>query len=125
MRSIEQVFFIFLFYAVGELLSLLIGRFVPGSVLGMLLLFMGLKFRVVQPFQVDKISSFLTTNMGVFFVAAGVGLITQLDLLLQYWLAITISMVLSTILVLGVVAWSQQKMNRYSDRRKKVYEDNR
>ncbi|MBB6275783.1 CidA/LrgA family protein [Porphyromonas circumdentaria] len=119
MRSIEQVFFIFLFYAFGELLSVLIARFIPGSVLGMLFLFIALRLKIVKPQQVEGVSSFLTTNMGVFFVPAGVGLITQLDLLRQYWLAITLSMVLSTILVLAVVAWAQQKMEAHSLKHKK------
>lgn len=118
MRSIEQVFFIFLFYALGELLSMLIARFIPGSVLGMLLLFFALKMNWLQPCQVEDASTFLTTNMGVFFVPAGVGLITQLDLLRQHWIAITVSMALSTILVLSVVAWTQQKMELNARKRR-------
>lgn len=119
MRSIEQVFFILLFYAFGELISFLIGHFIPGSVLGMLLLFAALKFRWLRPQQVEGASSFLTTNMGIFFVPAGVGLITQLDLLRHYWLAIVLSMILSTILVLGVVAWVQQTMEHRGEKRKR------
>ena len=64
-------------------------------------------------------ASFLTKNMGIFFVPAGVGLITQLDLIRDYWIAIVLSMVLSTILVLAVVAWSEQAMEQRSEKRKR------
>lgn len=57
--------------------------------------------------------------MGIFFVPAGVGLITQLDLIRDYWVAIVLSMVLSTILVLAVVAWSEQAMEQRSEKRKR------
>ena len=105
-NHLEQIFCILLFYAFGEALSILIGHFIPGSVLGMILLFAGLK-------------AFLTKNMGIFFVPAGVGLITQLDLIRDYWIAIVLSMVLSTILVLAVVAWSEQAMEQRSEKRKR------
>ena len=57
--------------------------------------------------------------MGIFFVPAGVGLITQLDLIRDYWIAIVLSMVLSTVLVLAVVAWSEQAMEQRAEKRKR------
>lgn len=85
----------------------------------MILLFAGLKANIVRPHQVENVASFLTKNMGIFFVPAGVGLITQLDLIQDYWVAIVLSMVLSTILVLAVVAWSEQAMEQRSEKRKR------
>ncbi len=43
MQTLIKIFFIFLFYWIGEFLSYLMGGFVPGSVLGMLLLFLALQ----------------------------------------------------------------------------------
>ena len=118
-NHLEQIFCILLFYAFGEALSTLIGHFIPGSVLGMILLFAGLKANIVRPHQVENVASFLTKNMGIFFVPAGVGLITQLDLIRDYWIAIVLSMVLSTVLVLAVVAWSEQSMEQRAEKRKR------
>lgn len=117
MKSIEQIFIILLFYALGEVLSLLIAKFIPGSVLGMMLLFTALKAKIIQPERIDRASDFLTQNMGIFFVPAGVGLITQLDLLKEHWFAIVFSMILSTIIVLGVVAWTQQTLEKKAEQR--------
>lgn len=124
MNQLQQVFCILLFYAFGEALSILIGHFIPGSVLGMILLFAGLKAKIVRPDHVDRAADFLTKNMGIFFVPAGVGLITQLDLIRQYWLPIILSMMFSTILVLAVVAWSEQALEQRSERRKMHKEQN-
>ena len=85
----------------------------------MILLFAGLKANIVRPHQVENVASFLTKNMGIFFVPAGVGLITQLDLIRDYWIAIVLSMVLSTVLVLAVVAWSEQTMEQRAEKRKR------
>ncbi|MDY6121907.1 MAG: CidA/LrgA family protein [Porphyromonas sp.] len=121
MKYLIQTFYILLFYALGEGLSLLIGRFVPGSVLGMLLLFLALHLGLIRTSKVDSASTFLTDNMGLFFVPAGVGLITQIDLLRQYWAAITVSMFISTAVVLWVVAFAQQKMeDRSFSRRQQI-----
>ncbi|GAD06272.1 murein hydrolase transporter LrgA [Porphyromonas crevioricanis] len=119
MKYLIQIFYILLFYALGEGVSLLIGQFVPGSVLGMMLLFLALRMRIIRPPKVDATSNFLTENMGIFFVPAGVGLITQIDLLKQYWAAIVISMIVSTAVVLWVVAFSQQRMENHSAKRHK------
>ena len=44
-----QVFHILFFYFVGECISHFIHGFIPGSVIGMVLLFLALAFKVVKP----------------------------------------------------------------------------
>lgn len=108
MGAIGQFFVIMLFYALGELLSAAMNHFIPGSVLGMFLLFISLQMRVVQPRQVGDAAKLLTRNMGIFFIPAGVGMVTQWALLRLYWLPIVVSMMVSSALVMGVVALMQQ-----------------
>ena len=79
MQTLIKIFFIFLFYWIGEFLSYLMGGFVPGSVLGMLLLFLALQLKLVKVHQIDSPARALTDNMGLFFIPAGVGLMAQLD----------------------------------------------
>ncbi len=111
-----QIFYLLIFYAFGELVSILIERFIPGSVLGMLFLFFALKKGILREGDVADASLFLTKNMGVFFIPAGVGLITQLDLLKQHWFPIALAMVISSILVLAVVASLQQWLGKKSSK---------
>lgn len=112
-----QVFYILFFYFIGEFLSYCIDGFIPGSVIGMILLFSALIFKVVKPGKVGKAAKILSENMGLFFIPAGVGLMNSMGLLSQYWMIIVITSVISTILVIASVAFVQQKMERKGSRR--------
>jgi holin-like protein len=107
-----QVFYILLFYLLGELVSYVMGGFVPGSIIGMILLFLSLAFRAVKPENVGKISKALTDNMGLFFVPAGVGLMTSFGIISEYWAVILVSSSVSTVLVIITVGYIQQFMER-------------
>ena len=111
-KMLAQVFYILFFYFVGEFVSFLIRGFIPGSVIGMLLLFVSLAFRWVKPEKVDKLSKLLTDNMGLFFLPAGVGLMTSFGVISQYWPFLLIASVISTVLVIASVALLQQKMGK-------------
>ena len=78
----------------------------------------GLETKLIKPDKVDSVAKFLTLNMGLFFVPAGVGLITQVDLIKQYWAAIVISMIVSTALVLVVVGRMQHRFERHHKEQK-------
>ena len=107
-----QVFYILFFYFAGECISQCIHGFIPGSVIGMVLLFLALAFKVVKPCHVNKISKLLTDNMGLFFLPAGVGLMTSIGVISHYWAVILISCVISTILVIASVALMQQNFEK-------------
>lgn len=107
-----QAFYILFFYFTGEFISYFIDGFIPGSVIGMVLLFVALAFKVVKPEKVKKISTFLTENMGLFFLPAGVGLMNSMGILSRYWEVIVTASVISTILVIATVALTQQKLGK-------------
>ena len=46
--------YIMLFYVLGEMMSLLIGKLIPGSVCGMILLFIALTLKWIRPHDVDR-----------------------------------------------------------------------
>lgn len=110
MTLIVGFLILLLFYFAGQCISYLIGGLIPGNIIGMILLFCSLYFKLLNPKRVRSISTGLTRNMAIFFVPAGVGLLESLDLLSQYWLSITIASAISTILVIAVVGIIQQKM---------------
>lgn len=97
MRIIKQLLWIFLFSLLGEILSGVMSTIVaiPGSVIGMVLLFLALHFNVLKMEQVDEVGTWLTDNMAIFFVPAGVGLMTNFDVLAQSWLQLLIIMVVT------------------------------
>ena len=102
MKIINQLSWIFLFSLIGEVLSILIASFIaiPGSVIGLVLLFLALQLNVLKVEQVDEVGTWLTSNMGIFFVPAGVGLMTNFGVLANTWWQLLIIMVVTTILMM-------------------------
>nr|WP_253940698.1 CidA/LrgA family protein [Fundicoccus ignavus] len=97
-----QLFWIILFSLLGEIVSVAIASFlaIPGSVIGMVLLFLALHFNVLKLSQVDEVGSWLTDNMAILFVPAGVGLMTNFDVLAESWLQLIVIMFVTTILMM-------------------------
>lgn len=107
------VFVILLMLMLGNGISILINGIIPGSVIGMVLLFLALIFKLVKPEIIRKPAQYLIQHMSLFFIPAGVGLMTAWDLIADHWAAIIVSSVLSTIIVLSVVGLVQQKLEKH------------
>ncbi len=107
-----------LFYVLGEALSLLIGKLIPGSVCGMILLFLALTLKIVRPNDVDKASRALTRNMALFFIPAGVGIMSQYQLLTDNWLVLLTVSAVTTLLVLIVVGYTEELLDQRLSQRK-------
>ena len=118
---IKGIVLILLFYSLGNLISHLIGGFIPGSVCGMLLLFAALCLRIVQPASVQGVSRALTANMAVLFVPAGVGIMAQYNLIAQNWVGIITITLAATILVLLSVGGSVQLLDKYFNNNSKKH----
>lgn len=118
MRIIKQLFWIFLFSLLGELVSGVIAGFVaiPGSVIGMVLLFFALHFKWVKIEQVDEVGTWLTDNMAIFFVPAGVGLMTNFDVLAESWLQLLIIMVVTTSIMMWFVGRIVQAVQKRTNK---------
>lgn len=118
MKIIKQFFWIFLFSFIGEIISALIGSFIaiPGSVLGMILMFIALHFKWIQIKQVDEVGTWLTDNMGIFFVPAGVGLMANFDVLANSWWQLLIIMGVTTVLMMMFVGRIVQSVKRRTEK---------
>jgi len=94
------------------MLSILIHGFIPGSVLGMILLFLSLFFKIIKPENVKDTATVITKNMAVFFVPTAVGLMAYGELLSKSLFTILIAIAVSTILTIVTVALVQEKMEK-------------
>lgn len=112
MKIIMQLFWIILFSLLGEIVSVLIAPFVaiPASVIGMVLLFLALHYNVLKMSQVEDVGTWLTDNMAILFVPAGVGLMTNFDVLASSWLQLLIIMFVTTSLMMIFVGKLVQKL---------------
>ena len=105
MKQIKQLFWIFLFSLTGEVISALLSKMIaiPGSVIGMVLLFCALHFKWIKMEQVDEVGTWLTNNMGIFFVPAGVGLMSNFGVLANTWWQLLVIMAITTLLMIAFV----------------------
>ena len=87
------IFIVLFFFALGELVGWLVNGFIPGSVIGMMLLFTALCLKWVKPERIKPVARFLCDNMALFFVPAGVGIVNALDILSQYWQAVLVAFI--------------------------------
>jgi len=115
-KIIKQLFWIFLFSLLGEIISGAIASVVaiPGSVIGMVLLFFALHFGWLKLAQVDEVGTWLTDNMAIFFVPAGVGLMTNFDVLAESWLQLLIIMIVTTALMMWFVGKVVQRVKGHT-----------
>lgn len=111
-ESLKGILIILVFLAIGELTSWLIGHFVPGNVIGMVLLFIALQMKIIKGSSVGKVAELLTNNMAIMFLPAGVGLMVAYKIVTANLLAIVSGTIISTLLVLAFVGKMQDKWGK-------------
>ncbi len=110
----KQFAIIFGCLAAGELIALIPGVSIPGSILGMLLLTLLLERKVVKPDTIKPICHFLLSNMAFFFIPPGVALMLYFDIIKAQWLPITVATLVSIAVVLIVTGHFHQYLhNRF------------
>lgn len=110
------IMYILLFWLIGNVLSNFVGGMVSGNVIGMVLLFAALKFRLVNPDTVRPAAKFLTANMAVCFVPFGVGLIISYRVIADNIWAILVAAAVSTVLVMVSTGHVMQWMYKGKDK---------
>ena len=109
---IRQLAILFGCLALGELIITLTHIPLPSSIIGMLLLTLLLKLKVIRLEWVRSISDFLVTNIGFFFVPPGVAIMLYFDIIKAQFVPIVTASVVSTVLVLAVTGWVHQIYGR-------------
>lgn len=119
MKRLKQFFWIFMFSFIGEFLSLVSPVAIPGSVIGMVLLFLALHYKWIKMVQVEEVGSWLTDNMAIFFVPAGVALMTNFNILGDIWWQLLVTVIITTSLMIAFVGLIVQWLKRRKDRKDK------
>ena len=108
----RSAFLILTFLGIGKLVSHYSGDIIPASVVGLIALFTGLSLRLIPVEWLQPSSHFLLKYMTLFFVPAAVALINYIEILSLHWLAIIVSCVVSTVLVMVSVGLGYQRLDR-------------
>ena len=119
---VRQCFILFGSLALGELIVRLTGVKLPASIIGMLILTLMLKFKVIKLEWVRGLTDFLIANLGFFFVPPGVALMLYFDLIKAEILPISLATLLSTIIVLLITGQTHQAVSKGENKvREKIH----
>ena len=89
---------------VGEVVVRYVGLPIPGPVLGMVLLFVGLLIRRGVPAPLQQTATGLLSHLSLLFVPAGVGVMLHVARIQDAWLAFGAALVGSTLIAVAVTA---------------------
>lgn len=110
---LKALFYIFLFLIIEDLITNLLDMPISGNILGMILIFIALKLKLIKLETVKPASDKLLKYMVLFFVPYGVGLMSYFDFIKSHWIVISVAAGLSTLITLYVTAIIQQKLEKH------------
>lgn len=95
----------------GEIIAANLNVPIPGSMLGLLLFFLCLYFKLVRIESVSNVGNWLKQNLAVFFVPACVGIMSYFDIIKDSWFQIISVMVISTFITFYVSGKTAQVLS--------------
>lgn len=118
MKYIKQLLTILLISFIGELLNYLIPLTIPGSIYGMILMFLLLCLGVVKLHHIREVSKFLIDIMPMLFIPSAVGIIAQADKLKSIWFQVIIITIATTVITMVVTGLMSQLIIQAKKRKK-------
>lgn len=106
MTIFKEFSIILALYLLGEGISLLLPFSFPGSIIGMFLLFLALFFKLLKIDDIKSVSKFLLKHMALFFIPAGVSMMSSFSLIQEHIVSITLVLILSTLFMLAFISLS-------------------
>ena len=111
----EYLTLIFCCQLLGELIVKTLGLPVPGPVCGMVLLLLGLWVHGTLPKALERTADTLLDNLSLLFIPAGVGVMLHASLMGRDWLAISLALVVSTVLTIAVTGLVMVRLAKTPD----------
>ena len=120
MKIFKQLVLIIAFSLLGILISYLLSLAninFPGSLIGMILLFVFLLIGFIKVDSIDQVSKFFIDNMGIFFVPGAVLILDKLEIISEIWWKLTI-IILAAFVISFTATYFSVKLTLYLQNRK-------
>lgn len=111
-RYLRAFIILYLCLFAGNIIVVLLPFSVPGSIAGMLLLFVLLALQILPAHWVQPGCTLLMKNMTMLFLPIGIGVMNYYDILSAQLLPILIACVVSTFVAMCAVALSSEYIHR-------------
>ena len=108
MKFFRESILLISIYFLSEIISKLLNLPVPGSIIGMILLFVLLTSNIIKIEKVENLANFFLDHLAFFFIPASVGLMTSFASLKGSIFKIILLCILTTIIVISVTGLTVQ-----------------
>lgn len=113
MKLYVQFMIILAFSFIGEAISTLFKLPVPGSIIGLVLLFLALETKQIRLRHIDVVGNFLLANMTILFLPAAVGIMDRFKDIKDYLLPISIIIVVAIFLNIAMIGFVVQFIKKH------------
>lgn len=104
MKLYVQLMIIFMISLVGEGISSVFHLPFPGSIIGLVLLFLALQFKLLRLRHISMVGNFLLANMTILFLPPAVGIMDKFQVIAPYLLPIILIVLGAIVLNVCVIA---------------------
>ncbi|TCP21716.1 holin-like protein [Scopulibacillus darangshiensis] len=115
---ILQICMLYLFNFVGNIVHNFFNLVIPGSIIGLILLFICLCLKVIPVKFIENGAGFLLRILILFFIPATVGIMNYPSLLSIHGALLAIAVLLSTIISIAIAGIAGQLFERKAQKRK-------
>lgn len=122
MKIFKQLILIIAFTLLGVLISYLLSLAkinFPGSLIGMILLFIFLLIGLIKVDSINDVSKFFIDNMGIFFVPGAVTILNKLEVINEIWWKLLI-VVLASFVISFIATYYSIKLTLYLQNKKRT-----
>lgn len=122
MKIIMQIAIVFAICLLGQAVVSVLPFPFPASVMGMIILFLLLLFKILKMEHIKEKTNFLLQNMAFFFIPSGVAIIENYDLLKGSVLKIIAICIITLVLTFAATAYTVTFVIRWQNSRRKTNE---
>ena len=106
MKLYVQLTIIFTISLIGEIISDGLHLPIPGSMIGLLILFLLLQFKLLRMRHVNMVGNFLLANMTILFLPPAVGIMDKFHVIAPYLFPIILILVGALVINVGLFDWN-------------------
>ncbi|MGM8365786.1 CidA/LrgA family protein [Virgibacillus sp. W0181] len=107
-KIVIQLFLLYGIYMIGNWIQAIFHLFVPGSVIGMIILFILLLTKAVKASWIEAGTTFMVNHLAFFFIPVTVGLMNYFELFSGKGFLLVVIVLVSSILVMTTSAATSQ-----------------
>ncbi|MEK4698727.1 CidA/LrgA family protein [Solibacillus sp. FSL R7-0668] len=111
-RTIAQIGIIIVFYLVGQAIVDITGIIIPGSIIGLVLLWLALYLKVLNVKYIQQGASFLLLYLTLFFIPSTVAVINYPELLTISGGLLILAVIISTLVTMAITGKVSQLIEK-------------